>query len=616
MSLKIWITGNGNVENQGCGLLDNPFISSPVYDSGKLGKCIKLTNTGSNLLSLLDEPTSRVFSASYWVRLDSSSYYNWADIFGLRFVTDDGTVNEFREELFIEGSTLYTNFFGPPLTGSAGMIVNGTSNQITVGEWVHDAITCDGNNLTWYRNDKVVGTYTIASDRKGSVNWQGIHIGSSAAQMSMCDFRLYDHCLSKKEIHEIYKSLILHYPLNNPFGNPNLAPNSFDWDGFYLGHGGSITDEYYRGFRVLKCSMPASSSDSYQDACAFGVPVEPSTTYTLSFYYKGIFFDSFFHPSNVASGKNNTGSTTTRSDGCITTPSNDTWKKYTITWTTLSTVTSGTSKQVIPVRLYRGDTDRYGYICGIKFEKGDTATPWCPNSADEEYSLLGLDNKEITDCSGYGNTGTSTISPALVTIPDSPRYQSSMILNTPNYINCGTGAKVTDEITVSLWVYKDDWSTIQQSTGKIISCTHAGGWNITCPAQRWYTELCIYSDGSYLKANYVSDNSVITPGWHMFSFTYDGYQLKSYFDGILSESTPASTDKQPIIYGAHNASLFINGEAAENGGIDGSYSPSFIYSDIRIYATALTAEDIKELYQTPFSIDKNGNVFGYNFMEV
>ena len=39
----------------------------------------------------------------------------------------------------------------------------------------------------------------------------------------MNDFRIYDHALSAKEVHEIAKGLILHYPLNRGgFGNDNL----------------------------------------------------------------------------------------------------------------------------------------------------------------------------------------------------------------------------------------------------------------------------------------------------------------------------------------------------------------------------------------------------------
>jgi hypothetical protein len=47
-----------------------------------------------------------------------------------------------------------------------------------------------------------------------------------------------------------------------------------------------------------------------------------------------------------------------------------------------------------------------------------------------------------------------------------------------------------------------------------------------------------------------------------------------------------------------------------------SYNFNGQLSDFRLYATALSADDIKRLYNTPVSVSKIGQFFGCEFNEV
>ena len=61
----------------------------------------------------------------------------------------------------------------------------------------------------------------------------------------MNDFRIYDECLSKEQIHQISQGLILHYPLNSGYGNENLliGTNKFNDSGNASGITSSTTED-------------------------------------------------------------------------------------------------------------------------------------------------------------------------------------------------------------------------------------------------------------------------------------------------------------------------------------------------------------------------------------
>ncbi len=137
--------------------------------------------------------------------------------------------------------------------------------------------------------------------------------------------------------------------------------------------------------------------------------LEPSTTYTFSFYLKGKgTVKTFIHPSLIDTSSNNS-----YADGKVIKPNvdgeytwtlTDEWVRHTYMFTTKSSITED---QYVLFRLPTGSTVD---ICLPKLEKGSTATPWMPSFSEataEDYpSYIGTytdndSNTQSTDPEKY-----------------------------------------------------------------------------------------------------------------------------------------------------------------------------------------------------------------------
>ena len=221
----------------------------------------------------------------------------------------------------------------------------------------------------------------------------------------------------------------------------------------------------------------------------------------------------------------------------------------------------------------------------------------------------------LIDYSGYGNNGTigGTFSTdnALV----SPRYSHYTNFNGSSYINLASNskAKVKDEITVCMWAYMASWSSY--SSQRLASCTEGGGWNFEINSSKFSFLIGTGASSNAYKYAHGPTPANMGSGWHFIVGTYNGLTVSIYIDGELADSTTAYTTKTPIYYNANN-SIFIGAEAASN-----TTSPAGNYfvgkmSDFRIYASALSAEDVLDLYNTSAYIYDNGTVKAYSFDEV
>lgn len=227
------------------------------------------------------------------------------------------------------------------------------------------------------------------------------------------------------------------------------------------------------------------------------------------------------------------------------------------------------------------------------------------------YKLDSIINDNIYDCSGYGNNGI-VYGTGFALSDDTIKYSNSILLPNDNWIRVLHRPTIVcphDAITVSIWANIP--STWTYNRGCIISCQESGGWAIgrTQDNKLYFT---IYADGSYRPAYAdTSYTSGIYGGWHMFTGTADKSYTRFFLDGELvaeAENT-ATTD-----FSYYNNYIFIGAEARANtttpyATING------LFSDARIYATALTKKQIKELYNTSATIDKEGNIYARELVE-
>ena len=249
-----------------------------------------------------------------------------------------------------------------------------------------------------------------------------------------------------------------------------------------------------------------------------------------------------------------------------------------------------------------------------KIEKGSIATPWCPNSADTLATTMSLNGTTEYDCSGFCNNGTRT--GTFTWTSDTPKYTVSTEFNAsyPNYIqvpNSYYALQGAEAMTVSVWAYMNDWTSF---AARIYSSTEGGGYNIESSSSNLQWPVNVYTAADKSTYGYANSNpdlylsvakSSLTSGWHMFTWVYNITSTHLYIDGILKVSKTATS------YGLHfstTAPLIIGGEATGTS----ATTPYFTgkQSDFRIYATALSADDVKSLYQNSAYIDSSGNVYG------
>lgn len=544
--LQVWLPLNGNIKNQG--LNQNITVTNSgatVNSSGKLGQCYNFTSSYLTLNNFNMSSKSQM-SFCFWCCPTTASL-------AYVFTTKQNTLVQFT----LNGA----NSFAFRDTKHSSL-TNVSFTAPTANVWTHYAFVYDKGSWIIYKDGVKDGIGFVASSTatlNANYNqcWIGYYnptAGNQYYKGKLNDFRLYDHTLSEKEVQEIAKGLVVHYKLdNNGLGGENLLKNShvtvstsaYAMHDYYFDTGNEPVNGETYTIQ-MKASLGAGKS--YFGIYNSGGRV-PNIKLTSSLLKDGVYTASF-------------------------------------TW-----IVGNSTNKFLRVYHMPSNVSVTSSIEWIKLEKGSTATPWSPALSDINMDSI------IYDCSGYQNNATNvncTIS------TDTAKYSASIAQTSGQYIRSlgrPNDFLPHDAITVNLWMKCTTW-------GNPISCTQGGGFNFEDISGIRFP-LYISGVGYKLAESGISSSTLLN-NWHMLTGTFDKATVKIYIDGELKATTTTSSTND---IGYANNYLFIGAEAAGNS--TNPETSTFVgnISDVRIYATALSAAAIKDLYETSAEIDKNGNVY-------
>lgn len=424
-------------------------------------------------------------------------------------------------------------------------------------QWTHVVLVSDGSTIKRYYNGTLKGTSAGSIAKNTSL----VHIGRNDTGYSAAyidDIRFYDHALSEREVRDLSQGLVLHYTFDQ-FQEPteNLYASSLkEFTGSLVfpitppvppENGGTWSSLTWRG----DITIPAVSAGESVTWSGYYMPYSSNTSLTpISSDIMGI------HAWSSRGGEGNV----------LSCPEWNKWYKFTFTRTFDSSATS--------VRIedrgydyFNTNADPYtsSYWCNVQIEKKGYATPF----------VNGTRAGIVRDQSTQGN--------------DAPLA----LANTPKWVEGGMVGKGCYELNQTKYI------TLPKSIlGSLTNCTFSF-WRKRTSAGSWI----VGNSGTPTGSSYF----MATPGGTG-AFYHSGVGTPViYRDGVLS-TTPANDDlwHHYCLVGA-NLSTWVNLHInAYDMGTTWLFRGQI--DDVRIYTTALTPEEIRELYQQRASLDSGGNL--------
>lgn len=629
MSLKVWLPLDGDLRNLGASNVEVTNNGATINNSGKIGSCYHFGTTTSSMSVSKEAMTSCTTecSVTFWLKIKT-----WNTSYATYFQAGLGGAPWTHYIFgFLRNATGNTACFTIS-NGSSASNAGYLTSTLELNKWYHIALTYKTGKCAIYLNgilDHEYSPYLVPAFSSITHITLGTCNNGTGYQTDcdMNDFRIYDHCLSAAEVHEISQGLLLHYKLDSQYVETSTFLNSTISSTAYNASSGKYgynttsnltkTEGTFQGKQCIKVSTIEEGQDAQPYSYFSNLFTSDGTNAPA---YKALSFDYFttcptttwINFYKLGSG---TGSVTWKvinssgakiggynNSGSISVKPNE--------WNHVEVVLHGTSTEnaewgyCVNGSKHTSNLDYYFLFANIQLEESDHVTGYGAN----------LHNSIVTDSSGYGHDAQALNNPSIS--EDTPMYNSCIKLNGSNQ-----AIKVLDNnwmvqgmraMTINVWVKGSSYAGAH-----FFSCTESGGFNTEAGSSGYLRHpVHVYTNEAQTSTAYKYDSKEIeiaalsTTNWNMVTFVYDSTGTKTYINGELHH-TYINTS-----YGIHfnkNARLFLGCEA-------NTASPSTPYfngslSDFRLYVTALTPEDIKALYDVRARVDNLQNIHSYEFNE-
>lgn len=548
-----------------------------TIEDGKIGQCHRFHSSSISRLFVKDFMVGkkiRDFTVTTFVKFISGGNTSLNCILSLASNTGDN-----RLGFFYYANNKYIEF---QINGHTSQNISLDLSQYS-NKWIHltgrrtngvlevfvNGVKSDGSKTNSTTIDfGTTNQLAIGSEQDG-IN-SAFNVGQS---LNGClnDLRFYDHSLSKKEIRDISQGKILHYNFNNfqqprvnLWGDTSSGRVLANVDSSGLLSYGTTAETYNGNFveSVIKSAGSVSAHSSYR-TCIH----DTTSDDRLSISWKVKVISGSIDSVGLHYG-GGTGATT--------------YEKKVGDWYHFRKSGNGIS----PV------------LCaGVGFVGTDAGEflitePMLEKYTDHDEYFGGATSGTVVDSSGLGNH-------AELELDSTPRWvEDSRLGGGAYYFNDNEqifkNIYTPEHITMSTWIKS---GVAGDSAFQIPMAIHASHFELTIGSSGYIRTGFVINGGRKV---YNSGTGLLDDEWHMVTSTYDGSYIRAYIDGQKTGEWEhigtLTRGLLPLRIGTYS-------------GVDIRYrSKELTQDDVRIYATALSDEDVFMLYKSRSNLDKNGNL--------